>query len=71
MSKNSKSAKRHAAARAVSAQRTKGNKGGGMTKRLSTKRLTWYFKKDNKLPPSLMAAVLAKEARAASGDAEE
>jgi hypothetical protein len=71
MSKNSKNGRKIVLARSVSVQRKKGNKGGGMTKKTSTKRLTWYFKKDGKLGAAMLAAAEALAARKAAALGED
>lgn len=70
MSKNSKSAKRHAQARAVSAQRKGGGK-LGMSQKKTTKRLTWDARKDGKLGGALLAAAERFAARREAGEPAE
>jgi hypothetical protein len=63
MSKNSKNHRKIVLARSVSAQRKKGNKGGGMTKKATTKKMTWYALKDGKLGAAALAAANARAAK--------
>lgn len=68
MSKNSKNARKVREAKRVGEQRKKGNKGPARTKKVTTKKLTWFAKKDNKLGAAMVAIAEAIAAKRADKD---
>lgn len=68
MSKNSKNARKVREAKRIGEQRQKGNKGPARTKKLSTKRLTWFAKKDGKLGAAMVAIAEAIALKRADKD---
>lgn len=68
MSKNSKNARKVREAKRVGEQRKKGNKGPARTKKLTTKKLTWFAKKDGKLGAAMVALAEAIAAKRADKD---
>lgn len=61
MSKNNKNARKHAGARAISATRKSGGKGPAKTKKVNTKRNTWFARLAGKVKAAAPVAEVVAE----------